>query len=221
MKKLTQADLIILPNIKENLFYSKLLVKEVIRELLNNNDIQIINGKITDDMVKIRISFPTDLEIGEVIIRLKKESSKAIYEKMPGLSGEVFWTDDSYLLPVNIIKKENMNESKAGLAPAKCLVTGGAGFIGSNLVDELIKLGHEVVIMDDLSSGKREYLNPTAKFYEADICDADKVEEIFSKEKFDFVFHLAAQIDVRVSVARPQYDIGWIEYFRKLSKAQS
>ncbi|KKR32224.1 MAG: UDP-glucose 4-epimerase [Candidatus Falkowbacteria bacterium GW2011_GWF2_39_8] len=206
MKKLTQADLIILPNIKENLFYSKLLVKEVIRELLNNNDIQIINGKITDDMVKIRISFPTDLEIGEVIIRLKKESSKAIYEKMPGLSGEVFWTDDSYLLPVNIIKKENMNESKAGLAPAKCLVTGGAGFIGSNLVDELIKLGHEVVIMDDLSSGKREYLNPTAKFYEADICDADKVEEIFSKEKFDFVFHLAAQIDVRVSVARPQYE---------------
>jgi UDP-glucose 4-epimerase len=88
---------------------------------------------------------------------------------------------------------------------AKCLVTGGAGFIGSNLVDALAAEDHEVVITDDLSTGKREYLNPKAKFCEIDIC-SDKVENIFREEKFDFVFHLAAQIDVRISVSDPKLD---------------
>ncbi len=88
---------------------------------------------------------------------------------------------------------------------AKILVTGGAGFIGSTLVDKLISEGHEVVVIDDLSSGKKDYLNPVAKFYEVDIC-SPKIEKIFKKEAFDFVYHLAAQIDVRKSVADPVYD---------------
>ncbi len=88
---------------------------------------------------------------------------------------------------------------------AKCLVTGGAGFVGSNLVDALIGDGHNVVIIDDLSTGKREYLNSKAKFYELDICSED-VKEVFEKEKFDYVFHLAAQIDVRISVEDPALD---------------
>ena len=88
----------------------------------------------------------------------------------------------------------------------KCLVTGGAGFIGSNLVDALIEHGHEVTVIDNLSTGKREYLNPKAKFYEIDICDQEKVAEMFNKEKFEYVFHLAAQIDVRISVADPALD---------------
>jgi len=88
---------------------------------------------------------------------------------------------------------------------SKILVTGGAGFIGSTLVDKLIAEGHEVVIIDDLSSGKKDYVNPKATFYEADICST-KVAKIFKKEKFDFVYHLAAQIDVRVSVEKPEYD---------------
>ncbi|KKQ60561.1 MAG: UDP-glucose 4-epimerase [Parcubacteria group bacterium GW2011_GWE2_38_18] len=207
MEDQTLADLILVPNIKENILYSKLLIKDILKELLAEYHIEIIEGKITDQYAKIRIKFPTDLEIGEIIIKLKNESSQLLYNKLPGLVGEDFWTDDSYLLPVNLIKKENMNDTnEKSLLPAKCLVTGGAGFIGSNLVDELIKLGHEVTVVDDLSSGKREYLNSAAKFYEVDICDADKVEEIFAVEKFNYVFHLAAQIDVRVSVARPQYD---------------
>ena len=52
---------------------------------------------------------------------------------------------------------------------SKCLVTGGAGFIGSNLVDELIDQGHKVVVIDNLSTGKKEYINAQAKFYELDL----------------------------------------------------
>jgi UDP-glucose 4-epimerase len=89
---------------------------------------------------------------------------------------------------------------------AKCLVTGGAGFIGSNLVDVLLESGHHVVVIDDLSSGKIEYLHPLAKFYHMDI-NAREVEKVFAEEKFDYVFHLAAQIDVRISVANPELDI--------------
>ena len=87
----------------------------------------------------------------------------------------------------------------------KILVTGGAGFIGSNLVDKLIELGHQVVIIDDLSSGKKEYINPQAKFYQMDIA-APKVSEIFAIQKFDYVFHLAAQIEVAKSVLDPALD---------------
>ncbi|MCK4744914.1 NAD-dependent epimerase/dehydratase family protein [Candidatus Parcubacteria bacterium] len=88
---------------------------------------------------------------------------------------------------------------------SKVLITGGAGFIGSNLADELIKIGDDVVIIDNLISGKKECLNPKAKFYEIDICSSD-IEKIFKKEKFDYVFHLAAKIDVRKSIEDPVFD---------------
>jgi len=88
---------------------------------------------------------------------------------------------------------------------AKILVTGGAGFIGSHLVDKLIEIGHRVVVIDNLSTGKKENLNPKAKFYKIDIC-SPKISEIFKKEKPEFVFHLAAQINVRKSVENPFFD---------------
>ncbi|MFH0955620.1 MAG: NAD-dependent epimerase/dehydratase family protein [Candidatus Falkowbacteria bacterium] len=88
---------------------------------------------------------------------------------------------------------------------SKILVTGGAGFIGSNLVDELVKLGHKVSVIDNLFTGKKEYLNPKAKFYKTDIC-SPAISKIFKHEKFDYVFHLAAQIDVRISVVNPELD---------------
>jgi len=87
----------------------------------------------------------------------------------------------------------------------KCLVTGGAGFIGSSLVDELISRNYEVVVVDNLSTGKKEYLNLQAKFYKVDIC-SPAIDKIFKSEKFDYVFHLAAQIDVSRSVANPEFD---------------
>lgn len=88
----------------------------------------------------------------------------------------------------------------------KILVTGGAGFIGSTIVDEYVKLGHKVVIIDNLSSGKKKNINPRARFYKCDIGDAARVGRIFRKERFDVVTHHAAQIDVRRSVADPVFD---------------
>lgn len=85
------------------------------------------------------------------------------------------------------------------------LVTGGAGFIASNIADAYIKAGHNVVVVDNLSSGKRENLNPKAVFYETDIADG-RMEEVFAKHKFDIVNHHAAQIDVRKSVTDPVSD---------------
>ena len=88
---------------------------------------------------------------------------------------------------------------------SKILITGGAGFIGSHLTDKLIEKGHSVVVIDNLSTGKKENLNPKTKFYEADICDS-KIAQIFKEEKPEIVFHFAAQIDVRKSIDNPMSD---------------
>lgn len=85
------------------------------------------------------------------------------------------------------------------------LVTGGAGFIGSHIVDRYLDLGHKVTIIDNLSTGKKENLNPDANFVEMDIKDIS-VKEIFEAGNFDILSHQAAQMDVRVSVNDPKFD---------------
>jgi UDP-glucose 4-epimerase len=87
----------------------------------------------------------------------------------------------------------------------KVLVTGGAGFIGSNLVDRLIEKKYEVVIIDNLSTGKKEHINKNATFYKADI-SSNEIEDIFKKENINIVIHTAAQIDVQKSINDPIYD---------------
>jgi len=87
----------------------------------------------------------------------------------------------------------------------RTLITGGAGFIGSHVADEMLKQGIDVVVVDDLSSGKRENLNPDVRLYEMDIC-SPKVSEVFEKEQPDYVHHLAAQISVADSVRNPVHD---------------
>ncbi|MER3543763.1 MAG: UDP-glucose 4-epimerase [Chloroflexota bacterium] len=87
----------------------------------------------------------------------------------------------------------------------KILVTGGAGFIGSHVVDALLEAGHEVVIVDDLSTGRASNINPRARFYRMDIRDPH-LSEVFEQERFDIVNHHAAQMDVRKSVADPLFD---------------
>jgi UDP-glucose 4-epimerase len=92
----------------------------------------------------------------------------------------------------------------------KALVTGGAGFIGSNLSDALLARGDEVIVLDDLSTGKRENLDRAlaagAKLVEADIRDRAALEQLAAAEKPEVIFHLAAQIDVRKSIADPAFD---------------
>lgn len=88
----------------------------------------------------------------------------------------------------------------------KILVTGGAGFIGSHVADRYIAAGHEVWVLDNLVTGKRENLNPAARFVEMDIRQAKEVEALFAAEKFDVVNHHAAQMDVRKSTEDPVYD---------------
>jgi len=92
----------------------------------------------------------------------------------------------------------------------KTLVTGGAGFIGSNLVDALLARGDEVIVVDDLSTGRRGNLDPGlangATLVEADIRDRAALEELAGRERPEVVFHLAAQIDVRKSIADPAFD---------------
>ena len=93
----------------------------------------------------------------------------------------------------------------------KVLVTGGAGFIGSHLVDALVARGDDVVVVDNLSSGRRENLTGAigagAELVESDVTDAAAIADLFAERRPEIAFHLAAQIDVRRSVADPIFDL--------------
>lgn len=88
----------------------------------------------------------------------------------------------------------------------KILVTGGAGFIASHLVDKLIAEGHHVAVIDNLSAGRKENINANAIFYKIDICDAAALEEVFKHERPEIINHHAAHVNVRKSVEMPVYD---------------
>ncbi|HYD47465.1 MAG TPA: NAD-dependent epimerase/dehydratase family protein [Terriglobales bacterium] len=87
----------------------------------------------------------------------------------------------------------------------KILVTGGAGFIGSHLADAFVAAGHEVIILDDLSSGRRENVSPKARLVVGDV-QSDVVRDLFERERPEVLCHHAAQMDVRRSVADPAFD---------------
>lgn len=89
----------------------------------------------------------------------------------------------------------------------KILVTGGAGFIASHIVDAYINDGHEVIVIDDLSTGRKEFLNRKAKFYRADIKDRSEVKKVIREVKPEIINHHAAQISVRDSVKDPINDL--------------
>ncbi len=88
----------------------------------------------------------------------------------------------------------------------RILITGGAGFIGSHVQDRYVDLGHEVTVLDNFATGRREYLNPRARLVEGDTTDEKLVGEVLERGKFDLVSHLAAQINVRRSFDDPVHD---------------
>ena len=88
----------------------------------------------------------------------------------------------------------------------RVIVTGGAGFIGSHIADALAARGDEGLVIDNLSSGLRENLNPKVRFEPVDICDFPKLEKVFQDFKPEAVFHLAAHIDLRESFKDPAHD---------------
>ncbi|NBP82064.1 NAD-dependent epimerase/dehydratase family protein, partial [bacterium] len=88
----------------------------------------------------------------------------------------------------------------------KTLVSGGAGFIGSHIVDALLASSHEVAVLDDLSSGSVENLPQGVPLHQVDIRDADAVAQVFAAEKPDAVCHQAAQMSVSRSVREPRFD---------------
>jgi UDP-glucose 4-epimerase len=88
----------------------------------------------------------------------------------------------------------------------RILVTGGAGFIGSNVVDRFVERGDDVAVFDDLSTGFREFVHPKAAFFRGDLVDADAVDRCVAEFRPEIVSHHAAQIDVRKSVADPVWD---------------
>jgi UDP-glucose 4-epimerase len=90
----------------------------------------------------------------------------------------------------------------------RALVTGGAGFIGSHLVDSLLARGDDVSVVDDLSTGRRENLAGAATFHEASVTDGARMAALLADERPEAVFHLAAQVDVRRAVADPAFDAG-------------
>jgi UDP-glucose 4-epimerase len=94
----------------------------------------------------------------------------------------------------------------------RALVTGGAGFIGSNIVDALLDRGDEVIVVDDLSTGRESNLAGAMErgitFHRESIRDGERLKELFAADRPDIVFHLAAQIDVRRSIEDPAYDAG-------------
>ena len=88
----------------------------------------------------------------------------------------------------------------------RILVTGGAGFIGSHIVDACCKAGHTISILDDLSTGRKQNINPKATFYEGDLRDGSLVGRILREREIEVICHQAAQIDVRRSVSDPVFD---------------
>jgi len=104
------------------------------------------------------------------------------------------------------IDKQEIIGVMKGEMRLRIIVTGGAGFVGSHVVDTYIGAGHDVLVLDDLSTGKIANLNTKASFEQVDIRDRDKISSLFKRFSPQIVNHHAAQIDIRRSIAAPLFD---------------
>jgi UDP-glucose 4-epimerase len=101
------------------------------------------------------------------------------------------------------VNLQNIRVYRGVIAIMKTMITGGAGFIGSHVADVCLDAGHDVVVVDDLSTGKRRNLNTNARLYVANICDTDALEKVFAAERPEAICHLAAKANVRESMTEP------------------
>lgn len=197
------------------------IAKKAIVEVCREMDVEVLSGRLNSDFVSLDVSYPAAWLSIEEIIRNLQTRGRVIFLQMGGgadlVPPGIDWLgrnqsliSDGDLQDIDLVQPVARPEKEKKEVPAvkrgKCLVTGGAGFIGSNMTDELIARGYEVVVVDSLASGRQDYVNKSARFYQVDICDRERVEDIFDKEGIDYVFHFAAQIDVRKSVADPEFD---------------
>jgi UDP-glucose 4-epimerase len=123
-------------------------------------------------------------------------------------SGRRWISFDSGKRNIGPVSPTAARSAPLAFAPVHTLVTGGAGFIGSNLVEALIARGDTVAVLDNLTTGNRANVAADARLHEADVRDEDAVDGVFAERAPELVFHLAAQIDVRKSVASPAFDAG-------------
>ena len=96
-----------------------------------------------------------------------------------------------------------MRETTQGGIPMNVLVTGGAGYIGSHTVYELIDNGYDVAVVDDLETGFIDAVHPKARFYKGDLRDKAFIDSVFDKERVDAVIHFAANSQVGESMVKP------------------
>ncbi len=106
--------------------------------------------------------------------------------------------------PTNNPKTLTVPMPGAKITRGKVLVTGGAGYIGGHLVNELIGAGYEVVVVDNLSTGRRDNIHKQAVFIEGDLADANLLKDLFANNEFEAVFHMAASLEAEESVREPQ-----------------
>ncbi|MCU0679670.1 MAG: SDR family oxidoreductase, partial [Planctomycetes bacterium] len=193
---------------------------EKIRAICRQKNMQILCGRASSRYVYLQILFASEFSFKEAGDLIKKEAEKYFKENIflfPELmKGGVLWEDEFLAIPFyqaadldiksladDFIKYLDARAESKGFfrRPVKCLVTGGAGFIGSNLVDALIERGDEVIIIDNLSTGKAENINPKAKFHKTDIRDLAAITPLF--KDVDYVFHFAAFPRVQPSIEDP------------------
>ncbi len=140
-----------------------------------------------------------------VVLTIDKYNSLATGDglKVTG-QGAMSATDERPISQTSQTTDEFLHYTSAITENRKVLVTGGAGYIGGHLVRELVKLGYEVVVLDNLSTGKLENLDPAALFIEGDLADENLLADIFATNTFEAVFHMAASLEVEESVREPQ-----------------
>ncbi|MGR3176000.1 MAG: N-acetylneuraminate synthase family protein [Candidatus Scalindua sp.] len=171
--------------------------------------------KATRNELRLGIIIVKDLSAGHIIEEqdfvISKPGTGLPPKEAEKIIGKKLVQDVTKGAPLRSEVIETVQDTKAVNNPipqnSVVLVAGGAGFIGSHIVDKLLSLANRVIVIDDLSTGKEENINPQAEFYNLNISDYDRLLEVFRNHKIDYVIHQAAKINLNVLLEDPATDI--------------